>query len=321
MSISQPSRQRARIKGVLAPVLTPFTRTLEPDAQRFIEHAHWLVDSGAGLALFGTNSEAASLTIEERIELTDRLLDAGLPAAKMMPGTGCCAVADTVRLTRHAVEHGAAGVLMLPPYYFKGLTDDGLFAYYADVIERVGDERLSLYLYHIPQVSGVPIPLTLIERLLKRYPGVVAGAKDSSGDWKNSEQMIKAFGKEGFDVFPASEIMLSQALAIGGAGCISATVNINPAGIQAVYAATAEERARVQAQADRIRMIMQARPMIAAMKHVMARFTGHREWSVVRPPLEALDAAAGRILVQELLDAHFEMPGVTSLSAEVHATA
>ena len=181
----------ARLRGVLAPVLTPFTRRLEPDVGRFIAHCRWLVDNHAGLAIFGTNSEAASLSVEERLALTDALLEAGIPAAKMMPGTG--RLLDQRRrdlLTRHAVENGAAGVLMVPPFYYKGVSDDGVFAYYSEVIERVGDDRLAVYLYHIPQLTHVPITFGVIERLLKRYPKSVAGAKDSSGDWNNSKAMI-----------------------------------------------------------------------------------------------------------------------------------
>jgi 4-hydroxy-tetrahydrodipicolinate synthase len=308
--ISSQSTTRARIRGVLAPVLTPFTSDLRPDTHRFVEHARWLTNSGAGLAIFGTNSEAASLTVEERIELTDALLAAGIPAGKMMPGTGNCALGDTVRLTTHAVRNGAAGVLMLPPFYYKGVSDDGLFAYFSEAIERVGDERLAVYLYHIPQVSGVPINIGLIERLLKRYPSTIAGAKDSSGNWHNTEQMIQLFAGDGFDVFPASEALLSQALAIGGAGCISATVNINPAAIHALYAAAANEREVLQARADAVRHIVQAMAMIPAMKFVLSEFTGHRSWSVVRPPLVALQVDEGQRLMKALLDAGFRMPGV-----------
>ena len=192
------------IRGVLAPVVTPFGYDLEVDTQAFIEHCRWLVDAGAGLAVFGTNSEAASLSLSERMSLLDTLIDAGLPAEKMMPGTGTSSLKETVELTRHAVTMGAAGVLMLPPYYFKNPSEDGLFDYFSRVIDQVSDSSLRIYLYHIPQFTQVPITLTLIERLIKRYPGIVRGAKDSSGDWTNTESMIRSFGADGFDVFPAS---------------------------------------------------------------------------------------------------------------------
>lgn len=290
-----------RLRGVLAPVLTPFDATLEPDTEKFIEHCKWLIANQAGLAIFGTNSEAASLSIGERLRLTDQLLQAGIPASKLMPGTGSCALTDAVTLTRHAVESGAAGVLMLPPFYFKGVSDDGLFAYYSEVIERVGNSRLAIYLYHIPQFTQVPISLNLIERLLKRYPGTIAGAKDSSGDWNNSKAMIENYAADGFDVFPASESLLSKALPLGAAGCISATVNVNPAGIQRLYENwNGDETAQLQESADQIRKIFQAMPMIPAMKRVMAKVTGQPSWSVVRPPLTELGDDLAGALVEQL---------------------
>ena len=163
-----------RARGVLAPVVTPFTADLRPDPARFVGHCRWLLEQDVGLAVFGTNSEANSLTVPEKLALLDALADAGLSRERMMPGTGCCAFPDTVELTRRAVQLGCAGVLMLPPFYYKGVSDDGLFASFAEVIERVGDAKLRIYLYHIPPVSQCPISLALIERLLARYPGIIA---------------------------------------------------------------------------------------------------------------------------------------------------
>ena len=299
-----------RLRGALAPVLTPFTRRLEPDAGRFIAHCRWLVDNHAGLAIFGTNSEAASLSVDERLALTNALLEAGIPASKLMPGTGACAIKDAVMLTRHAVENGAAGVLMVPPFYYKGVSDDGVFGYYSEVIEQVGDDRLAIYLYHIPQLTFVPITLALIERLLKRYPKAIAGIKDSSGDWNNSKTMIDTYARSGFDVFPASEALLSKALAIGGVGCISATVNMNPAGIHAVCEQwRSPEGVALQARADTLRAIFQAPTMIAAMKRVISEVAGDPDWRFVRPPLTAMDDAAAAVLLESLRVVEFEMPG------------
>lgn len=300
-----------RIRGVLAPVLTPFKPNLEPDVDRFIAHCRWLIGQQVGLAIFGTNSEAASISVSERLALTDALLAAGVPAARMMPGTGACALPDAVTLTRHAVQNGAAGALMLPPFFFKGVSDEGLFAYYSEVIERVGDGRLKVYLYHIPQFSGVPITLRLIEMLRKRYPDTVVGAKDSSGVWENTQAMIDHFAQDGFDVFPASESTLSRALPLGAAGCISATVNMNPGGIQAVYEGwNSDQGATLQAKADVIRQIFQAVPMIPAMKRTVAVYSGDADWAVVRPPLVALNDATTQTLLSSLRDAQFDMPGL-----------
>ena len=299
-----------RIRGALAPVLTPFTRGLEPDVKNFVAHSRWLVDNNAGLAIFGTNSEAASLSVAERLHLTDALFEAGIPAAKMMPGTGVCSLIDAVTLTRHAVQSAVAGVLMLPPFFYKGVTEDGVFAYYSEVIERIGDARLSIYLYHIPQMTQVPITLNLIERLLKRYPQAIAGAKDSSGDWGNTKAMIDSFGRDGFDVFPASESLLSKALAIGGAGCISATVNVNPAAITQLFSGwNGPEGADLQAAADVIRQIFQATAMVPAMKYVIADATRDESWRTVRPPLCPLTEDVAADLTGRLRAAKFAVTG------------
>jgi 4-hydroxy-tetrahydrodipicolinate synthase len=250
------------------------------------------------------------LSVIERLSLTDALLAAGIPAARMMPGTGACALTDAVTLTKHAADNGAAGCLMLPPFYFKGVSDEGLYAYYSEVIERVGNSNLKVYLYHIPAVSQVPITLNLIAMLRKRYPDTVVGVKDSSGVWDNTRAMIDEFAKDGFDVFPGSELPLTQALAIGGVGCISATANMNPAGIHAVYAARGTpEGAALQAKADVIRKIFQALSMIPAMKRVAAEFSGQAQWKTVRPPLTALDEPTAQRLLGQLRDVGFSMAG------------
>ena len=161
----------ASFGGVLAPVLTPFNANLEPDANALLAHCNWLLDEGVdGLAVFGTTSEANSLSAGERIALLEHLLDNGVPADKLMPGTGMCALSDTVALTRHAVEHGCRGVLMLPPFYYKAVDDDGLFASYAATIERVADTRLRIYLYHIPPVANVGLSLALIGLIAAHLP-------------------------------------------------------------------------------------------------------------------------------------------------------
>ncbi|HSI56668.1 MAG TPA: dihydrodipicolinate synthase family protein [Ideonella sp.] len=299
-----------RLRGVLAPVLTPFDSKLDTDVDRFIAHCRWLVDNNAGLAIFGTNSEAASITVDERIYLTDALLEAGIPAAKMMPGTGACSLMDAVALARHASAAGAAGMLTLPPFFFKNVSDDGVFAYYAEIIERVGEGCAPIYLYHIPQFSGVPITLGLIERLLKRYPTAIAGAKDSSGDWGNTKALLDNFASSGFAVFPASESFLSAAMPLGAAGCISATVNVNPVGIHAMYANwNSPDAPHLQSEADKVRKVFQGGYMIPAMKHAVASCAGDAQWRKVRPPLVELDEAAGAALVAELDALAFDLPG------------
>jgi 4-hydroxy-tetrahydrodipicolinate synthase len=302
-----------RISGVLSPVVTPFKSDLSPDVERFVGQCKWLLANNVGLAVFGTNSEANSLSADERMALLDQLVEADVDPARMMPGTGCCALSDSVRLTAHAVKLGCAGTLMLPPFYYKGVSDEGLFRNYAEIVERVGDARLRIYLYHIPQVSQVPISLNLIGRLLKAYPNNIAGTKDSSGDWNNTKATLDAYAKDGFDVFPGSETFLLAGMRNGAKGCISATANVNPAAIHNLYANWQSADAdALQAGLDRVRSIFQKYPMIPAMKRAIAHWSGHAGWGTVRPPLVELGAEQSQALIRELQDCGFAMSGLKS---------
>lgn len=312
--------QSARPRGVFSPVLTPFTAGYAPDAQRFVRHCRWLIEQGVGLAVFGTNSEANSLSLDEKRALLDRLLDAGIPPDRLMPGTGACALPDAIALTRHAVAARCAGVLMLPPFYYKGVSDDGLFRAFAQVIEAVGEgsgnKRLRIYLYHIPAVSQVPLGLDLIDRLLTAYPGIVAGIKDSSGDLANTRAMIERFGARGFDVFAGTEAILLETMRAGGAGCITATGNVNPGPIVDLYANwQAPDADARQAALNRTRAAFQQFPMIAAMKEAIAVQSADGGWRTVRPPLTELQQGQ-RVLLGRALDAlGFAMPGAERLAA------
>ena len=275
-----------RIRGVLAPVVTPFNSDLSPDPRRFVEHCKSLVAQHSGLAVFGTNSEANSLTVVERLRLMDALFDSGIDPAKMIPGTGCCAFGDTVELTKKAVAAGCSGVLMLPPFFYKGVTDEGLFRSYSEIIQRVGDKNLKIYLYHIPPVAQVPITATLIERLLKAYPGIIAGIKDSSGDWRNTEMLLQNFQSAQFDVFCGSEVFLLQTLRGGGAGSITATANVNPAMIHDLFTNWKMDDAdQRQEKVTAVRRAFELIPLIPSMKAVIAWKRNDPQWAEVRPPL------------------------------------
>ncbi|HVZ44245.1 MAG TPA: dihydrodipicolinate synthase family protein [Ramlibacter sp.] len=303
-----------KLDGIYSPVLTPFKADLSPDLDAFIFHCGWLLDSGVGLAVFGTNSEANSLSVAERRMLLDALLEAGLPAVRMMPGTGCCSLSDTVELTRHATLAGVGGVLMLPPFYYKGVSEDGLFRHYAEVIERVADDRLRIYLYHIPPVAQVPITFGLIERLLKAYPSAIAGIKDSSGDWGNTEGMLREFQPVGFDVFAGSELFLLRTLRGGGAGCITATGNVNPAPMVALFKSWRDADAdRQQAALDVTRAAFQKFPLIAAMKAAVAEYGGMPSLGTVRPPLVGLEPHDKQALLASLTTLRLRMPGFERL--------
>ncbi|ARJ65574.1 dihydrodipicolinate synthase family protein [Magnetospirillum sp. ME-1] len=285
--------------GVLAPILTPYDVELVPDAERFVQLAVHLMGQGLGLAPFGTTSEGNSLSVPEKAELLDALGAAGLEMGRMMPGTGCCALSDSVALTRYAVEAGCGGVLMLPPFYYKNPSQDGLFAAFSEVIQRVGDSRLRIYLYHFPQQSQIPITHALIERLLVAYPGIVAGIKDSSGDFANMESMCRAF--PGFKVFAGTERLILAVMRAGGVGCISANANIHGPAMLDLWRRWRETEAEaLQTRMDGFRAIMEGMPLIAALKALTARRTGDYGWRRLRPPLVALPPEAEIELVERL---------------------
>lgn len=299
-----------RIEGVLSPVCTPFRVDLSPDHERLAQQCRWLLSQNVGLAVFGTNSEANSLSVDERGEILGRLVQEGIDPQRMMPGVGCCAITDTVRLTTHAVKLGCAGVLMLPPFYYKDVSDEGLYRSFAEVIDRVGDARLRVYLYHIPPVAQVPITLSVAERLLKAYPDQVVGMKDSSGDWNNTQTFLDAFARSGFDVFVGSETFLLRNMRSGGRGCISATANVHPGPIAQLYDSWRVEDAESrQARLDEIRDVFRNFPMIPALKSVIAHYSRQPSWSEVRPPLVPLTPSRSAALIAELEQKGFEMPG------------
>jgi 4-hydroxy-tetrahydrodipicolinate synthase len=300
-----------RIKGLLSPVVTPFKADLSPDTDRFVAQCRWLLSQNCGLAVFGTNSEANSLSVSERIALLDALLAAGVDPSRMMPGTGCCALTDTVKLTEHAVKAGVAGVLMLPPFYYKDVTEDGLYRSFAEVIERVGDARLRIYLYHIPPVAVVGITPGLVERLMKSYPTAIAGMKDSSGDWNNTKVFLDAFAKSGFDMFVGSESFLLANMRNNGAGCISATANVNPAAIDKLYREWRNADADAQQEAlNVVRKTVGQYIMIPALKKVVAHYAKDPAWATVRPPLVELTQAQAAKVIDGLEKLGFKMPGL-----------
>jgi 4-hydroxy-tetrahydrodipicolinate synthase len=288
--------------GVLVPVLTPFTPAGEPDAGRFVAFCRWILDEGAdGLAIFGTTSEANSMSAGERMALLDRLIASGIPAAKLMPGTGACSITEASMLIKHAVGHGCGGVLMLPPFYYKGMTEQGVYDFIAAVIDRVGSAALRMYLYHIPPQTMIPFGVELVGRLIKAYRGTVVGLKDSSGDWSNTKALCDAYAAEGFAIFPGSEVFLLDGLRAGGVGCITASGNVNVPGIRKVYENWKTPQAdQLQADITLVRMTVQKYPMVPALKRIVAHFHGDAEWANVRPPMERLSDAQSKALIADL---------------------
>ena len=290
------------LKGVLAAALTPMDGDLSPDHEAFVAHCHRLLDAGChGLGVFGTTGEANSLSVQARLAALEALVEGGVSGNSLLPGTGSCVLEDTVRLSRAALEAGSAGVLVLPPFYYKNVSDEGVFRFFADLIERIGDRRLRVYLYHFPQMTGVGFGLPLIGRLLEVYPGVVAGMKDSAGDWERIETVCREFPD--FSVFAGTERYLLDTLQHGGAGCISATVNVTSRLARRVYDSHAagqdDEARKLQEHLTVLRTEIEAFPLIPALKRIMARLTEADGWHNLRPPLVGLeDDQAAKLLAR-----------------------
>ncbi len=274
--------------GVYAAALTPLRADLRVDHAALAAHCRRLLAHGCdGVAVLGTTGEANSFSVDERLELVDRLVAAGLPASRLLVGTGACALPDAVRLTRRAVEHGAAGALVLPPFYYKNVRDEGLFEAFARLIEGVGDDRLRLVLYHFPRMSGVPVTRPVLERLLDAYPDVVVGMKDSGGDFAHMRGLCEAF--PGFQVFTGTERFFLDLLRAGGAGCITATANVTAPLAAEIFAAPEAPEARArQARLSAIRGALEPFPFAPALKRLMADRTNAPDWLHLRPPLSAL---------------------------------
>ncbi|MDB5589856.1 dihydrodipicolinate synthase family protein [Enterovirga sp.] len=297
--------------GVNAAVLTPMRADLSVDLDRMAGHSRWLLANGCnGLGILGTTGEANSLGVSERIAVMQGLVERGIPAAKLMPGTGTTAITDTVALTRTAIELGCPGVLVLPPFFYKNPSEDGLFAYFSEVIERT-EGRAKLYLYHFPAQSAVPITVPLIARLMKSFPGVVKGVKDSSGDFANTKSYVDHFAKDGFEVFCGDDGALQRLLQAGGAGCITAAANVGCAVSAQVYRGWDQE-AGTQAQQTlaQIRSAVTSAALIPGLKALVARNTGDDAWLNMRPPHLKLSDEAARALYST-----FDACGVTLAKA------
>lgn len=283
------------IRGVLAPLLTPFNDDSSVATDLYITHARWLLEQGcAGLVPFGTTGEALSVGIDERIAAVRALADNGIDPAKMIPGTGVSNIADSARLSRACLDMGCAGVMTLPPFYYKAVTEDGLYRHFAQLIQAIGAEG-HVYLYHIPPIAVVGIPPALAARLHADFPDNVVGIKDSSGNWDNTRSLLDI---DGLIVYPGSELPLLDALELGAPGCISATANLNAAAIAAVINAydrgDVDSARELHKEVKRFRLLMQDYAPIPAQKRLLAIMTGDPRWANVRPPLMVMPEDQGR---------------------------
>jgi 4-hydroxy-tetrahydrodipicolinate synthase len=290
------------MQGVRTPLLTPFNDDLSIATDLFVEHGQRLLHEGcAGLVPFGTTGEALSVGIDERIAAVRALVDSGIDPGCLIPGTGVSNLADTARLSRACLDMGCAAVMVLPPFYYKNVSDDGLFRYFAELISRIGSDA-RIYLYHIPPIAVVGVSVELAARLRAAFPGQIVGIKDSSGDWDNTRALLDI---DGLVVFPGSELPLIAALERGAPGCISATANTNAAAISAVIRAHSdaapERAAALHAEVVRYRtLLLEQHEPIAAQKRLLALRSGDARWANVRPPLIPMAEEAGRKLAAVL---------------------
>ena len=297
-----------RISGVFwRRSLRPFKDDLSPDRERFIAHCKWLLSQNCGLAVFGTNSEANSLSMEERAMLLDELVAAGIDPSRMMPGTGCCSIMETVKLTAQAVEHGCAGVLMLPPFYYKDVSEEGLYRYFSEVVQRVGDARLKIYLYHIPPVAVVGITTGLVERLLAAYPNAIAGMKDSSGDWNNTKMFPRRILPRSLGSTFSSAANRSSSPICGTAASVPfprpPTSTRPPFTSFTRNGSIADDADEQQSKLNVVREVFSSRKfpsMIAALKQAIAIYADDPAWAKVRPPLVELTPEQAKTLAAEL---------------------
>ncbi len=289
------------LRGVIAPLLTPLGSDGAPDEGRYVAHARWLIAEGCtGLAPFGTTGEGPSLGRRERMALLEALIEGGLAPERLLVGVGTPALADTLILARHASDLGCGGLLVLPPYYYKAVTDEGLYAWFARLIEGLDGRSARLYLYHIPPIAKLGFSFALITRLLKAFPEHIAGLKDSFAEWSHTEALIARF--PALAVFSGSEAHLLRNLRAGGAGCISATANVNARAIRALYdhfkAPDAEAR---QLALNDLREAIEAQPMIPLLKAIIARHRADPHWRQTLPPLLPLDERDAEKRVAELV--------------------
>ena len=290
------------IHGLWCATLTPVAADGAIDHTRFADHVRWLFTQGVeGIAPFGTTGEGQSFSVEERRTGLDRLLADGIAGQRIVAGTGCASLAETVALTRHAVAGGCTGCLVLPPFFWKGVTDDGLYAWYSRVIERVADARLRVFLYHLPQVSSVPLSVDLVARLAAAFPGVVVGVKDSEGNWEHTSALLARVPE--LTILIGHEPHLPRLMRAGGAGTICGVANTQPALVRALLApgATAEDERRIAQFIE----IAFRHPFLAGFKSMVADRLRDPSWRNVREPLVALNDAQRVALRGALLAAGF----------------
>ena len=280
-------------KGVFAAAITPLDSDGNVEAIMLEEYIKYVTNAGGcdGVVIFGTSGEAASVTFPDRLGVPEFLMSAGVKPNKVMFGTGSCAFEDSVLMSQSALASGYNHVLMMPPYFYKNVTDDGIYSYYARFIDTVNDDQLRVYLYNFPQMSQVPLSVKLVKDLKTKFGPIIAGIKDSSGDLNNTKAYIDAIAKnKKFLVFPSSETMYFDGLDMGCAGVISGSVNAFGKLIRQAISATKQDRKEIMNLVIKAREIAMKYPIIPTMKQIEAWRTKDNDWLNINPPLERLSA-------------------------------
>jgi len=293
----------SRVRGLWCATLTPLTPAGELDHVRMAQHAHWLLDAGVdGVAPFGTTGEGPSFSVDERRAGLETLLRAGVEPRQIVVATGCASVTDTLALTRHALASGVMRCLVLPPFFFKQVPDDAVYDFYARLVDHVADTRLRVYVYHIPQFSGVGVWPDVVGRLADAYPGVIAGVKDSAADWTNTARLVERVPH--LDLVVGHEPDLPKLMRAGGAGTICGIANVYPALVRALLAPDVATSA--EARMGRFLAVLARFPFLPAFKAIKAAQTGDAAWNALRTPWLGLADDARRDLIASLRDAGFD---------------
>lgn len=294
--------------GVLSAALTPLDKELNADSARLVKHINWLLNRGNnGICLLGTTGEANSFSVDERKSILEAVLEGGITASKLLVGTGCSAITDSVTLSRHAHSNKVGGILLLPPFYYKQVNESGLEIYIAKLLDRIGENKIQIYLYHFPQLSGLPFTTKLVERLVSKYPDNIIGMKDSGGDWSHMEEILKEI--PGFRLYAGNEKYLLPVLRAGGVGCISASANLTSPAVAAVYEAWKKNGGeKEQARATSLREVLEKYPSIGTLKYLFAKLSGEQDWLNIRPPNTVLSNEEGTLVEQQLKELDFSNP-------------
>lgn len=287
---------------VYVAALTPMNQDLSVDYDLLISHCHSLLQKGGhGLAILGTTGEANSFSVSERKTILEKLMSNNIASSSIMLGTGCCSLTDTIELTQHGLDLGITKFLMMPPFYYKSLSDDGLYQYFRTVVLRLNFDSLQIYLYHFPALSGIPLSHSLIKKLIDDFPGIFVGIKDSSGDLEHMKKLCRTFPQ--FQIFAGTEKYLLPVLQAGGEGCISATANITIEECARLANQWQQESAEsLQEEVTRKRTLFEGNPFSAVLKQTLAKRDHQPQWLHLRPPLDRL----ADNIIEEILEKYNE---------------